>query len=619
MDIPQNEVVPDSQTAESSEIPQHEVVPDNQEIPQNEVVPDSQSKLKYGTPMQQGITALEGAGKGATFGLSTKAEELAGVNPQDIAARQQENPMAAIGGEAAGTIGSMFVPGVGEGWLLGKAAKALVPIADEASTLAKVGRLALRGMGETMGFASGDELSDAFLDKGHDAAGVANHIIGSGATGFLTGGAFGAAGKGLEAIQNTKLGEYLDNFAIGLGSASNGSAEDLAKIYDAAGLKIPKGIIHGAKFYDETSKIIAKSIADAASRTAGSLGGAAIGGGLGSIAGPAGAAAGSAAGTRIGYKIAKKWLDPISEDLASKASPWLTKKVAVPIMLNAIQTGQTTGISQALNYGTKAAAGANALNKSLDSLFKVGSEKAMNFEFNQKDNDKLNDYIENGGIDQQIQQLQNAPESSNQYAEGGKVNVSPKPLAEDGISKLYPTQHMMLSATKGRVSNYLNSIRPLPPVNKLIFDKQSKDPIQQKTYENALNIANQPLSILKHIQDGTLQVEHVKHLSQMYPEVHDHLSNKITERLVDHQDEGTKPSYKVRQGLSLFLGAPLETMLTPDGIQAAQQGFMPKASPQGGAQSQGKTKKGTSSLGKDNKTYRTASQAAESDRISRDS
>jgi hypothetical protein len=555
------------------------------------------SAQKYGTPEQQVITALEGAGRGATFGLSTKAETMMGVDPKDIIARQNENPWIAAGSEAAGTIGSMAVPGVGEGWLLAKAGKLAIPIAKDASVLSKAGRLALRGMGETMGMASGDEVSDMFLDKGHDAAAVASHIVKAGAAGFILGGGFGASGAALEKIHDPAVGEYLDDFSIGLGHAATNSGSSSMKLSDIIaeeGGKVPPGVKHGEKVYDALTHNLGKQIVKQ---------GAGIGSGIISGLIQHGLGIGVDAGVPIdtmAYKIIADTIDPYSSKLASK----FTNKIAVPVMLQAIKTGDSAGITRTMDYATKAASGSKMINSSLDSLFKVGGEKAMNYEINEKDNDKLDKHIEQGGINQQIDDLRNQQEMPG-YAEGGKVEA--KPINPDSnLSKLYPAQHMMMTAAKGRVSNYLNSLRPAPNTNKMMFDNEYKDPAKEKTYRDALHVANQPLSVLQHIQKGTLQAEHVKHLNSMYPEVHDHLAKKITERLVDHQDEETKPSYKTRQGLSLFLGSSLDSTTTPMAIQAAQSVFAPKPAPQ---QPPAKNKKGTGSLSKVSDAYQTPEQS----------
>lgn len=587
-----SEVIPDAQPVSPSIVSNNAPIPPN-EVQLDEPIPADEVKVdtKYNTPMQKAITGVEGAARGATFGLSTKAETALGIDPEDIKGREKENPWVAASGEATGTIGSMLIPGVGEGWLLGKAAKAIVPMAENAHRVAKVGRLALRGMLETMGMATGDEISDAFLDKGHDAEGVASHIVGAGALGLLTGGVFGTGGQALEHMQNAKLGEYLDDFAIGLGSSAEQNMA-MEQLYEKSGLKVPTGLKHGAKFYEAATKQVEEQIKNAGSKATG-------------IA--AGAATGNLGSGYIGYKIAEKYLDPYAEKLASKAAPKVTKKVLIPILLKAIQTGDSVGLVNALNYGTKSAAGYNAIVKAIDSLFKVTGNKIIHEE-SDVDNAKLNKYIEDGGIDQQIQELQDQTPETSAYAEGGEV--TPRPIKTvGGMATLYPAQHMMTTAAKGRVSNYLNSIRPQPPMSKPILDKHYDDPIKKKSYERALSIANKPLSVLKHIQDGTILPEHVKHLNSMYPEVHDYLSKKITDRLVNHQKDETKPSDRTVQGLSLFLGSALKSSLTPASIQAAQATFAPKQSAGQQQQQMKKPKKGTGTLSDYSKSYETPDQS----------
>lgn len=594
---------PQAQAAPAQEeVPEHDLPAQAGEEVPHEDMPNAPGK--YDSPMQTAIGATEAAARGATFGLSTLAETGLGLaSKEDIKSREAAlDPNVAIGAEMTGAVGSMLIPGVGEGWLLGKVAQVGIPIAKEANALAKVGRLALRGALETAGFAGGDELSDALLDKGHDAEAVASHIVGAGALGFLTGGIFGAGGHALEAIQNAKLGEYLDNFAIGLGAASKGEerVQALRQMHESFGAKVPKGIEDGLKFHAETSNKIGQAVADAASEsiataTAGALG-TVLGGPVGGMAG-AGAA----------YTIAKKYLDPYAEKLASKVTPSLTKNVAVPIMLQAIKVGEHSGLSSALNYGTKAAKGVKMVNGAIEDLFNIGGKEALHAY--EPDNDKLDKYMEQGGIDQQIDELKDTPPVPRQgLAEGGVVESKPI-RSTGGVATLYPAQHQMLTATKGRVSQYLNSIRPSPPVG-MMYDSEHKDADKERTYRSALSVANAPLSVVTHIKRGTVTPEHIRHLNSMYPELHDHLSKKITETMTKHKhDEEKRPSYKVRQGLAMFMGSPLDSTQTPMSIQAAQAVFVPKQSQQ--QQAPTKNKKNTSSLSKFSKDYQTASQSRE--------
>ena len=137
------------------------------------------------------------------------------------------------------------------------------------------------------------------------------------------------------------------------------------------------------------------------------------------------------------------------------------------------------------------------------------------------------------------------------------------------------------------------------------------DPHKERAYKEALDIANKPLSVLQHVKDGTLTPENLKHFNSMYPELHDHLNKKITEKITQMQVDDERPTYKVRQGLSMFMGTPLDSTFTPANMQAAQSVFAPKPAAQQNLPAQGKNKKGTSTLSKAAENYQTSTQAAE--------
>jgi hypothetical protein len=115
---------------------------------------------------------------------------------------------------------------------------------------------------------------------------------------------------------------------------------------------------------------------------------------------------------------------------------------------------------------------------------------------------------------------------------------------------------------------------------------------------------------LDHIKGGTLEPEHVKHMQGLYPELADHLRQKIAGKITDAQLANEKPPYHVRQGLSLFMGSALDSNLTPQNIMAAQASFAAqKSQPMPGAL--GKPKKGTASLENEPNQYRTSAQSAQ--------
>ncbi len=163
-----------------------------------------------------------------------------------------------------------------------------------------------------------------------------------------------------------------------------------------------------------------------------------------------------------------------------------------------------------------------------------------------------------------------------------------------------------MQIAKARAANYLSSLRPAKDPAKLAFDDAPDDRQQKKIYKRALAVANAPLGILDDIRRGSADPDDIKHLQMMFPEVTGLLQKKITERISKAQVDGKKPSYKVRQGLSMLLGTPLSGEMTPQNIQAAQAVFAQAASKQPPSQP---PKSSTSKLSKSDKAYLTDDQA----------
>jgi hypothetical protein len=154
---------------------------------------------------QQGSleSGLRGLGQGALFGFGDEAEagvrsmfggnsydeELATArHANDVAAEQ--NPGSYYAGDVAGTVGSMFVPGLG---VVGNAGRA-VKGAGVASTLAR-GALSGAVAGGARGVGEGDGVGDRLMRGAGGAAlgGAAGGAMGAG------GAALGAAGRGANA------------------------------------------------------------------------------------------------------------------------------------------------------------------------------------------------------------------------------------------------------------------------------------------------------------------------------------------------------------------------------------------------------------------------------------
>lgn len=589
------------QEVPSSDLPDH--IASGSEVPSNDMpsqpgteVPkeDIPGDVKYGSTEQQIKAGLEGAAQGLAGPLAPLAEtKLLGVDPKDIAGRAEENPVTHGLSEAAGLIGGMAIP-IGQ-------ANVIAHVIPEFAALGKIGSMAVKGALEAGALQGSDELSKAVIGQGdpeHPVSAALAHMGYAGLIGGLGGGLFGTVGtgvnKGLQELENAKLGQRAESFLAGVGAASKGESADNV-IYDTASREwkpIPKSEANaswkaGHEWYSEAPQSMASKIAKKAPEII-----------LGTT------------GSLPLYGASKALIKPI-EKIIGKPLIGVGKMI-MPVIGKALAKGETQGLGNLLDYATKLNKGAQAINSGVDSLFRGAAQQGLNASF-ERDRDKIKDYVENGGLPNQIQdQINEAPQ---QYAEGGKV----LPHQPDHFANVFPTENMMLNTAKGRVYSYLNSVRPQQPMGQLPFDKHEPHALDHKTYDRALDIAARPLSVLEHVRKGTLTSEHVKHMSQMWPELYNHLSKKMMEKISNNQlDEEKKPSFKVRQAMSLFMAAPLEKSFSSQSIQAAQSAFAPKV-PNTPAQGQGKLQRGTSKLGsKTNSMYKTQPEAAEDDRVSRD-
>lgn len=223
----------------------------------------------------------------------------------------------------------------------------------------------------------------------------------------------------------------------------------------------------------------------------------------------------------------------------------------------------------------------------------------------------IDKWISKGAVNNLLQeQKYKQAEPVQQFAQGGEVEKSDK-LANP-IASIHPTQNILLQASKGKIGNYLHGLKPQKDTPRLAFDHAPDQRMQQKSYDKALEIADHPLSVLRKIQNGTVEPEHVQHFSAMFPELNDSLQKKLTEQITQAQLDGTKPSFTTRQGLSLLMGTPLSSELSPRNIAAAQgalsgaQGNQPRHTP---FPAPNKNKKSTLALSKSDQAFLTGNQS----------
>jgi hypothetical protein len=227
--------------------------------------------------------------------------------------------------------------------------------------------------------------------------------------------------------------------------------------------------------------------------------------------------------------------------------------------------------------------------------------------------EKLHAYLENGGINQSLREA-SYPQAPQAFAKGGSVESHPKSiapiLADVSVGAHYPTQNVMMQASRAARENYLNGLRPQKHAIKLPFDDEPDQTAHRREYHQAIDLANDPMSVISEIGHGTLEPEHVKHLAGVSPELTDLLKRKLTEKIIHAQVKNQKPPFHVRQAMSLLLGANLSSELSPESIAAAQATFAGKSA-QPTPPAPGKNKRSTATLTKSDEAFLTAPQARE--------
>jgi hypothetical protein len=309
---------------------------------------------------------------------------------------------------------------------------------------------------------------------------------------------------------------------------------------------------------------------------------------LGKTAGGAiGATAGSLFGNgAIGALIGEHALGPF----LSSVMPGLNK----PLLEN---PSSVQGLKSAIDYGMSVAKGEKALNKSVAGVFKAGGQVLAS--------SQIPSEASKSSLDKVVSMMQDKPMKVAQV-DNGK------------LGHYLPNHQSALTQASVQSLQYLQQLKPQPwqptPLDKPIQPTQA----QEARYERALEIAQSPSVVLQHIKDGTLQASDIQDIHAMYPALYTSMVQKLSNQMTSKQADEEHIPYKTRVGISLFLGQPLDSTMNPQSIIAAQ----PKpVAPSGQQQQPGGNKgkpKSKTSLTKMSNSYKTPSQAAESDRANRD-
>lgn len=169
------------------------------------------------------------------------------------------------------------------------------------------------------------------------------------------------------------------------------------------------------------------------------------------------------------------------------------------------------------------------------------------------------------------------------------VSVNPESLMNVGgeTAHYLPDEAVAATTTSARVTQYLASLKPSTAPQGILDSKQVPSKAAEARFNNALDIALNPLLVLGKLKNGNITINDIKDLNAMYPNIYAKMRDKMFNQIIELKTKEKEIPYQLRMNLSMFLGQPLDSTMTPQAVMAAQsimfganagaQGGMPKA------------------------------------------
>lgn len=190
---------------------------------------------------------------------------------------------------------------------------------------------------------------------------------------------------------------------------------------------------------------------------------------------------------------------------------------------------------------------------------------------------------------------------------------NPSKMMDMNANNPVPQYNTAFSAASARAVQYLANLRPNTARQSPLDQKQAPSSFDNAQYNRALDTAQNPLMVLKHIHQGTLTPQDIATMKTIYPSLYNQLSKQMLNEANRVLSKGGMIPYQQRMMLSMFTGQALDSTMLPQSIIAAQpQPAQPQA-----PQPLTKPKRGTASLSKASNQFLTPGQAAEQDQAKR--
>ncbi len=242
--------------------------------------------------------------------------------------------------------------------------------------------------------------------------------------------------------------------------------------------------------------------------------------------------------------------------------------------------------SQASELGKAAVSGNNMATKAIKSLFSPGKDTGL-ASVSTAQRAKLSSLVDS-------------------------YQADPSKMLSTGDNNPVPAYAQAFATTTARAVQYLSTLKPNTQPARPLDPKPVPSAAQTSAYNRALDIAQQPLTVLAKMKQGTLTPNDILTLKTIYPSVYQGLSQKMMNSVMEATNKGNAIPYATRLQMSMFLGQPLDSTMTQPAIAAIQAkpaARQEQQPPQGGV-----SKKSASGLDKLATGAQTALQSRESHR-----
>lgn len=283
-------------------------------------------------------------------------------------------------------------------------------------------------------------------------------------------------------------------------------------------------------------------------RGAGEAGAAVVGGGLGSL---------------VGHPLLGAWMG--EKVLAPVFSAFIT-----PLAKTAIDS---EGAKASVDYIGNVIKGQKLLKNAAGSLFKAGAEIIpKELMPTQSSRDKLEKSLEYASNPQSMMNV------------GGSLGH-------------YMPEHAQAAAqTAMAAKNLFDQLKPKQSQPNPLDELSNIDPYKQAAYDRQLDIASQPLLVLKHAREGTLQIADLNTINTVYPGLLKKIASETYEQMIQSKTDGNAIPYKQRLSISMLTGQPLDSTMSQPIRAVIMAANAPKGPPPAPITKQKKVSKSTASV-----------------------